>query len=554
MGFFNRRLAAALAPAIDAGVVYDVEVTDITGGETDRALGVNVLVSQRDGGAAERERSADRALRRDELSVLSPAELDAALTREFIGDRSLHDAQAESLARLAAGENTLTVMATGRGKSLIFHMHAARTALLTRRASVFVYPLRALVADQAFHLGDSFAEVGLSVCTVTGESSPTERDDAFSRLASGDLDVVLTTPEFLHLHAARFARTGRVGFLVVDEAHHVGMSRAGHRPAYARLGEAVEALGRPTVLAVTATADDPTAAIIRETLGITATVLDPTVRDNLRIEDRRDIPDKDGYLASLAARGEKTVVYVNSREQSVKLARMIRKRVPELAMRTAFYNGGLSRSARHAVERAFRTSELAFVVATSAFGEGVNIPDIRNVVLYHLPFNAVEFNQMSGRSGRDGAVARIHLIYGAKDARINEMILSSLAPSRDDMAALYAELRDIASTEGEGFEITNGELVERAKRRRKGFALDERGVSSGLGVLRDLGFVTGEGHGAYRRLTFVPGAGEGRLESSARYAEGLDEIAEFADFKTWSLTAEADDLLARFNRPILPTR
>ena len=140
------------------------------------------------------------------------------------------------------------------------------------------------------------------------------------------------------------------------------------------------------------------------------------------------MPDKDGYLASLAARGEKTVVYVNSREQSVKLARMIRKRVPELAMRTAFYNGGLSRSARHAVERAFRTSELAFVVSTSAFGEGVNIPDIRNVVLYHLPFNAVEFNQMSGRAGRDGAMARIHLIYGAKDARINEMILSSLAP------------------------------------------------------------------------------------------------------------------------------
>ena len=208
-------------------------------------------------------------------------------------------------------------------------------------------------------------------------------------------------------------------------------------------------MGCPTVLAVTATADDATADTIRQTLGITATVLDPTVRDNLRIEDRRDIPDKDGYLASLAARGEKTVVYVNSREQSVKLARMIRKRVPELAMRTAFYNGGLSRSARHAVERAFRTSELAFVVATSAFGEGVNIPDIRNVVLYHLPFNAVEFNQMSGRAGRDGALARIHLIFGAKDARINEMILSSLAPSRDDMAALYAELRDIAASEGE---------------------------------------------------------------------------------------------------------
>ena len=554
VGFFNRRLATALAPVLDAGVAYDVEVTDVTGGEGGKSLGVNVLVVQRDASLADEMRLADRSARRAQLAALSPDELEAELVRTFIGDRPLHVAQSASLAHLAAGESTLTVMATGRGKSLVFHLHAARIALREGRASVFVYPLRALVADQAFHLDESFSEVGLTVRTVTGESSPSERDDAFGSLRDGSLDVILTTPEFLHLHVDRFATAGRIGFVVIDEAHHVGMSRAGHRPAYARLGDALEALGRPVVLAVTATADDATAETIRSTLGIQATVLDPTVRENLRVEDRRDLPDKDGYLASLAARGEKTVVYVNSREQSVKLARMIRKRVPEIAMRTAFYNGGLSRSARHAVERAFRTSELSFVVATSAFGEGVNIPDIRNVVLFHLPFNAVEFNQMSGRAGRDGAMSRIHLVYGARDARINEMILASLAPSRDDMAALYSELRELAAAQGAGFEVTNAEIAERAKRRRKEFSLDERGVSSALGVLRDLGFVTGEGHGAYRRLTFVPSANKVDLESSARYAEGLDEIAEFADFKAWALSAESDDLLARFNRPILPTR
>ena len=222
-------------------------------------------------------------------------------------------------------------------------------------------------------------------------------------------------------------------------------------------------------------------------------------------------------------------------------------------MRTAFYNGGLNKSVRHAVEDAFRSGELSVVIATSAFGEGINIPDIRNVVLYHLPFNSVEFNQMSGRAGRDSAIARIHLLFGERDARINETILSSLAPSRDDMATLYVALRDIASAEGEGFEVTNGELAERCRRARKQFALDERGVSSALGVLRDLGFVTGEGHGAYRRLTFVPSRSKVELESSARYAEGLDEIAEFAEFKSWVLGASADELLARFNRPILPS-
>lgn len=553
VGFLNRRLAAALAPAIDAGVAYEVEVTEVTGGQGEQSLGVNVLLTRRDLADSADERAARRSNRRAELSAMEASALDAELTRCFIGGRSLHAAQAESLGHLACGESTLAVMATGRGKSLIFHLHAARIALREARASVFVYPLRALVADQAYHLDEAFSEVGLAVRTVTGESSPSERDDAFAALADGALDVVLTTPEFLDLYAGRFAGCGRLGFVVVDEAHHVGLSRAGHRPAYARLGSAIEALGSPTVLAVTATADDATADAIRGTLGISATVLDPTVRENLMVEDRRDIADRDAYLAQIAARGEKTVVYVNSREQTVKLARMLRKRVPQLAMRTAFYNGGMNRQMRHAIERAFRAGDLDVIVATSAFGEGVNIPDIRNVVLYHLPFNNVEFNQMSGRAGRDGAVARIHLLFGRKDARINETILSSLAPERDDMAVLYVVLRELAAERGPSFEITNAELAERCRGKRRQSQLDERGVSSALGILRDLGFVTGEGHGVSRKLAFTPRNQKVELSASVRYAEGMDEIEEFHGFKAWALGAEAQELLARFDRPILPT-
>ncbi|MDH4140935.1 MAG: helicase-related protein, partial [Coriobacteriia bacterium] len=555
VGFFNRRLAAALAPTIDSGVAYDVEVTDVTGGVEGRSLGVNVLVVRRDVRVGAENRAEVRAQQREELSALPAGELDAALVRLFLGDRSLHGAQERALAHLGMAENCLLIMATGRGKSLVFHLHAARTALRSGLASVFVYPLRALVADQAFHLEEVFAEAGLWVRTVTGESSPTARDEAFSALADGTLDVVLTTPEFLDHHASRFAEGVRVGFVVVDEAHHVGMARAGHRPAYGRLGRALEALGRPVILAATATAGDDTATAIRETLGIQIVVADPTVRDNLRIEDRRGASDKDAFVAGLAARGDKVVVYVNSREQSVRLARMVRKRVPEVAMHTAFYNGGLSREARHAVERAFRSGDVRIIVATSAFGEGVNIPDIRHVVLYHLPFNEVEFNQMSGRAGRDGARASVHLLFGAKDARINEGILAALAPEREDLAALYLVLRDLAREQGEGFEITNAELAERVRRRRPKLALDERGISSALGVFRELGLLEGEGYGSYRKLTLLP-APEARLDltQSVRYAEGLDEIAEFALFKEWVLGAESERLLERFNRPILPSQ
>jgi single-stranded-DNA-specific exonuclease len=552
VGYLNRRLAAVLAPAMDAGVEYDVEVTDVTGGADGKALGVNVLVTRRD---VEESGSGDLACAeaRQQLSDLPPDRLEAELVSRFIGDRPLHQAQVRALAELAQGRNTLAVMATGRGKSLIFHLHAARIGLREGKASVFVYPLRALVADQSFYLAEAFSGVGLSVSTVTGETSQSDRDSAFAALADGSLDVVLTTPEFLHFHAERFAACGRIGFVVVDEAHHVGMARAGHRPAYSRLGPALERLGGPSVLAVTATAPDDVAAEIKRSLGIEAEVLDPTTRDNLQIVDRRGQGDKNGYLATLVESDGKTVIYVNSRDKSVQIARDLRKRVPEIAFKTAFYNGGLSRSVRHAVEHAFREGDVRVVVATSAFGEGINISDVRNVVLYHLPFNDVEFNQMSGRCGRDGALAKVHLLFGERDARLNETILSALAPTRDDLAVLYRVLRDIASTQGEGFEITNAELAEKAHRLKNSFALDERSVSSGLGIFRDLGLLTGEGHGSYRRLTLVPSEGKVELHNSVRYAEGVDEIEQFAMFRRWALDSPADELLARFNRPILPT-
>ncbi len=554
-GFLNRRLAAVLAPAMDAGAEYDVEASGATGGEDGRNLGMNVLVSRR---APEGEASAGAEMeeRRRSLASLDEASLDAALLGHFIGAAAPHDAQADALRAAAAGASVLVVMATGRGKSLVFQVHAARTALRSGLASVFVYPLRALVADQAFHMEERFAGLGLSVSTVTGETVGGARDSAFAALSDGSLDVVLTTPEFLCHHVTRFAQAGRIGLLVVDEAHHVGLARAGRRPAYARLGEARAALGHPQVIATTATAGDDVARAICETLGVDEVVTDPSVRENLLLRDERGAKGgndaKDARVAAIASSG-RTIVYVNSREQSVRLARSLRSRVPALAWRTAFYNGGLTRSARAAVERAFRSGDIDVVVATSAFGEGVNIPDIRNVVLYHLPFNEVAFNQMCGRAGRDGAPADVHLLFGERDARLNELVMKSQAPERDDLAALYLVLRDAQSAVEGAFEVTNAELADRVRAKRPAASLNEGGVSAGLGVFRELGLLTGEGHGSYRRLALTPVDGKVELSASVRYAEARDEIEEFGRFKSWVLAAPAPELLARFNRPILPS-
>jgi len=554
VGFFNKRLAAALAPVIDKGAAYEVSVTEVTGGgEAGESRGVNVLVARPDLAEADERDLEARRERRAALSVLPAEALDAEIVLALIGERTPHRAQAEALAHLAAGRSCLAVMATGRGKSFIFQAHAARVALARGEASVFVYPLRALVADQAFNLRERFGALGLDVEIITGETSPTARDEFFAALAAGEADVALTTPEFLERHAARFAACGRVRFVVVDEAHHVGLARAGHRPAYSRLGEALETLGHPVVCAVTATASDEVAATVRATLGIEAVVLDPTRRDNLRVEDRRGRSDKVAHLSEVAGRGEKLIVYVNSRDMSVSVAQQLRDSHPRLAHRAAFYNGGMSRAARHAVERAFRDGDITAIVATSAFGEGVDIPDVRHVALFHLPFNRVEFNQMCGRSGRDGATATVHLLFGDRDGRLNDLILQSGAPDLDDLRALYAAIRERAIATKDGWlEATNAELAEDVKRLRPRTRLTDRGVSTGVGIFREVGFLTGEGAGAYRRLALLPVDGKVDLTTSVRYSEGVEEADEFADFRDWVLKAPSDDLLAAFDRPILP--
>ena len=495
--------------------------------------------------------------RREMLAQLSYTELTRSLIHTFIGANSPHPAQTEALDALAAHESTLAVMGTGRGKSLIFHVHAAREAILRGQASIFVYPLRALVADQAFHLTSKMAALGIGVGVLTGETLEPARDAVFAGLASGKISIVLTTPEFLSIHRDRFARSGRIGFVVVDEAHHAGLAKGGDRSAYLDMPEILHALGAPTVLACTATATAPVVAELARVLPVSRTVVDETVRENLQVEDDRDLTGRENRLVSIVATGEKTVIYVNSRDQSVALARTLRKRVPDVAACIAFYNAGLSRPDRKRVEEAFRDGELSCIVSTSAFGEGVNLPDIRHVVLYHMPFGAIEFNQMSGRAGRDGKPALIHLLYSSRDARINERLLDCYAPEREELVTLYRALQTMwrssrGKTGSDAFAASDIDIAQMCLAIDARTPVDERSVTSGLGIFEELGFCHVTGHDEGRRIQMAENPGHVQLTRSIRYLEGLRSRMEFSSFRAWALDASASDMLARVNRPITP--
>ena len=485
----------------------------------------------------------------------NPAALTDQVVRAFIGDGKLHPAQRAILDNLSDGKSTLGVMVTGRGKSLTFQVHAALRALANHEASMFVYPLRALIADQAHHLREALSRFGITVATLTGESAADERRETFAGLRDGSIDIVLTTPEFLDWHADSFAMTGRVSFVVVDEAHHIGLAHAGQREAYAGIGRAVSRLGNPVVLALTATANDDCLAAIKRELPIQACVYDGTGRPNLVVDDRRDVASRDNYLANLVASGEKTVVFVNSRKESIVLARRLRKQTPQVAPFIGFYNAGLSRSERRRIEDLFRNDELLILIATSAFGEGVDIPNIRHVVMYHMPFNEIEFNQMAGRAGRDGQPACVHLLFGREDQSINDVLLSDMTPSRECMAQVYRKLRDIQRKSGTMFfNITDADLATRASTNL--FPVKPAAATCAVAVFRELGLI--EAHASYgpdglvRAIHVRETDSKVELVDSVRYREGLDERAIFHDFRMWAMGSSAEELQGRVTHPILP--
>lgn len=495
--------------------------------------------------------------KREELHTLSSRTLTNTLVAALIGNHTLLPLQQKTLEALDEGKSCLSVMATGRGKSLIFQVHAARLAISSGAMSIFVYPLRALVNDQIQSMKNVFNPMGISVEVLNGETDAESREDLFSRMAQRKLDVVLTTPEFLSLHSKQFARGGDVSFVVFDEAHHVGMNASEGRLSYAQMPDVLKKLGNPQVLATTATATTKAAQQICEILSIDKQYVykDQTARSNLKLRDLRSIKDRESALVSLVADGTKTVVYVNSRDQAQALTRLLRHSIPELGHKIAFYHAGLTAEIRKKVERAFRRGDVCCVIATSAFGEGVNISDIRQVVLYHLPFGRVAFNQMSGRAGRDGNLACIQVLFDSHDMRVNGRILASRAPERETLVSVYRALLALQAkshTFSLEMGLTDEDIVQTALEIDARSKVDEQTVKVALDVFFELGFISVQGFDETRVISVNTDASHMDLFESACYAEGQKAHVEFESFAQWAFSATPEMLIDAITKPIVP--
>ncbi|HUG64055.1 MAG TPA: RecQ family ATP-dependent DNA helicase [Gaiellaceae bacterium] len=357
--------------------------------------------------------------------------------RDLFGFDAFRPGQEDVVRAAIAGRDTLALMPTGSGKSLTYQL----AAMLRPEPTLVLSPLIALMKDQVDKLPPEI------VSTATFVNSSLSADETASRLAgvsSGETRLVYAAPE--RLRQSRFvellADVG-VGLVVVDEVHCVSMWGHDFRPDYLFIRRGLEALGDPVVLGMTATATPDTARDIGEALGRALEVVHTSVvRPNLRY-DVREVANAEDRIEILvervrALRGGSAIVYARSRRSTEELARVLSGH----GCRTEHYHAGLEPDERTRVQDDFVAGRTQAVVATTAFGMGIDKPDVRLVCLVNYPDSLEGYVQMVGRAGRDGEPSQTLLLASPSDATALRRFAASDVPTASELRAIYRALRD----------------------------------------------------------------------------------------------------------------
>ena len=389
--------------------------------------------------------------------------------RTTFGHARLRAGQREVIERVLAGEPTLAIMPTGAGKSLCYQLPAT---LLAGRTLV-VSPLIALMKDQC----EAMTETGMACVQVHSALSSEARAASLAAVQDGSARVILTTPERLADSAfVALLRAHPIDLLVVDEAHCISQWGHDFRPSFLDVAQAFAALGRPAVLALTATATEAVVDDICQQLQIprSGVLRTGVFRPNLHfaLEHLTTAREKHSRLIALV-RGDGTDAERAEVEQrsgivytaTIKAAQEAHSALRARGIDAGIYHGRLPAAERQATQDAFMEGHCRVLVATNAFGLGIDKPDIRFVVHYQMPASLDAYYQEAGRAGRDGQDATCTLMFLRSDRAVQQFFMGGRYPALADVEAAH---RQLLTDPPEGHAAWTFALLQKAVDRPRG--------------------------------------------------------------------------------------
>ena len=379
-----------------------------------------------------------------------------AVLRDTFGHAEFRPGQLQAVESVLARRNTVVILPTGGGKSLCYQV----PALVQDGLTVVLSPLISLMKDQV----DALKAKGVAATFVNSSLSSTEVSARLSAAMRGELKLLYVAPERFDFGgtAERLARSG-VALLAVDEAHCI--SEWGHdfRPSYRRVREIHARLGSPPTVALTATATPEVRRDIIRVLALDSPVVVLTGfdRPNLRLSvvPTKTDAEKDATLVELLRRHDGVgIVYASTRKTVDRVAGLL----VQQGIAAEAYHAGLDDQRRKTVQASFMRESARVIVATNAFGMGIDKPNVRIVVHHAMPGSLEAYYQEAGRAGRDGQPASCYLLHAFPDRFTHEFFIKGACPERAVVDAIYAAARRSAAPDGL-VTIGAAELAARAR-------------------------------------------------------------------------------------------
>lgn len=376
----------------------------------------------------------------------------AALERHF-GFREFLPGQEPVVSSLLAGRDTLAVMPTGGGKSLCYQL----PAMVMEGVTLVVSPLIALMKDQV----DGLLRRGVPATMINSTLSPAEQTERLRELSAGHYKLVYIAPERFRSSAfLRALKSVPIALVAVDEAHC--LSQWGHdfRPDYLRLSDALEVLEHPQTAAFTATATPEVRSDILKVLKLREPFVSISgfERPNLslRVTHCEGHREKYARLKDLVESHRTGIVYCSTRKKVEEVSATL----SGMGVRLVAYHGGMEDKDREWAQNVFLNRSYDVVVATNAFGMGIDRPDVRFVAHFDVPGSIEAYYQEAGRAGRDGEPAECELLFNYADTRTQEFFIEGNNPGADLIRDLYAIVRRYAGSANEGVLLTINELTD----------------------------------------------------------------------------------------------